>query len=194
MGADPVDLGSAAVHAPARPDTHLDPGAPALPFDLMSDGLPAAMMAGSAGFMAYNALGFAALAVPLIAPLAVGGVLAATVVRHRRRVAAAARDRAALIKALADVFASVTSEMCLAAEQATATWRAAAEDAVDVAIAARQQELDTRRRRLAAGRAQDAQQRERVAADAARRLAVMADCAARAEELRLELVAALRST
>jgi Dynamin family len=194
MGADPADLGTAVLRPPARSDARLDVVAQALPFDLVSDGLPAVMLAGSAGFMAYNALGFAALAVPLVAPLAVGGLLAATVVRHRRRVAAAARDRAALGKALADVFASVTDELCLAAEQATGTWRAAVEDAVDVAIAARQQELDARRRQLAARQAQDAARREREAAEAAERLAALSDRAARAEELRVELAAALRGS
>lgn len=194
MGADPAALGVVAAAAPARARPDLRADAPAAGFDVIGEGLPAAMMAGGAGFMAYNALGLAALGIPLVAPLALGGLLAGTLVAHRRRVAAAARNRAALTKALGDAFAAATNEMCLAAEQAVAAWRAGAEDAVDLALAARQSELDGRRKELEALAARDAAERRRAAAEAADRLRALGDCASRAEVLHVELAAALRTT
>ncbi|HZG91162.1 MAG TPA: dynamin family protein [Pseudonocardia sp.] len=195
MGADPAALGVVAAPEPgrSRSESAAPAAAPAVAFDVIGEGLPAAMMAGGAGFMAYNALGLAAVGIPLIAPLALGGLLAGTLVAHRRRVATAARDRAALTKALGDAFAAATNEMCLAAEQAVVAWRADAEDAVDLALGARQQELDGRRKELEAAAARDAAQRRRAAAAAAERLSALTDCAERAEALDVELATALRA-
>jgi hypothetical protein len=191
MGADPAALGVVAAPEPGRSRSESAAPAPAVAFDVIGEGLPAAMMAGGAGFMAYNALGLAAVGIPLIAPLALGGLLAGTLVAHRRRVATAARDRAALTKALGDAFAAATNEMCLAAEQAVAAWRADAEDAVDLALGARQKELDGRRKELEVVVARDAAQRRRAAAAAAERLSALTDCAERAEALDVELATAL---
>jgi len=193
MGANPAELEAVAVDAPERLRSELSADAPAASFDLIGEGLPAAMMAGGAGFMAYNALGFAALGIPLIAPIALGGVLAGTLVAHRRRVAAAARNRSAMTKALGDAFAVAANEMCLTAEQAVAKWRGSAEDAVDIAFAARQRELDGRRKELEALAAQDAANRRRAAAAAAERLQTLAECTERARELGVELASALRA-
>ena len=194
MGADPTALGGVNAATPQRPGSDLRAAAPVPAFDIVGEGLPAAMMAGGAGFMAYNALGLAALGIPLIAPLALGGLLAGTLVAHRRRVAAAARNRAALTKALGDALAVATTEMCLAAEHAVAAWRANAEDAVDLALSARQKELDGRRRELEAAKARDAADRRRTAAEATERLQAIDTCLDRAEALRLDLAAVLRST
>ncbi|GAA4547653.1 dynamin family protein [Pseudonocardia xishanensis] len=194
MGADPAALGAPVAVAPVRSPSDLRATSPSAAFDVIGEGLPAAMMAGGAGFMAYNALGLAALGIPLIAPLALGGLLAGTLVAHRRRVAAAARNRTALTKALGDAFAVATTEMCLAAEQAVAAWRADAEDAVDLAFGVRQKELDTRRKALETATAREAAERRRSAAAATERLQTLTACAERARALDVELAAAVRAT
>ena len=192
MGVNPAELEPVALEAPQLRPVELNRDGPGARFDVIGEGLPALMMGSGAGFMA--AQGLIALGVPVLLPITLGALLAGTIMTHRRRLAAASRDRAALTKALADVFAVAANEMGLAAEQAVALWRASAEEAVDAALGSRQRELDARRKELAKLASLDAERRKRAAAAAEQQLRTLGDCTERATELAREVAAALRET
>ncbi len=192
MGVDPGELDEVALAAPVRGPGALRAEGAGGRFDLVGEGMPAMMMAGSLGLLSSHLFGVLAVsgAAAVLGPLAIGGALAGTLLAHRRRVAEATRNRVALTKALTDAFAVAAGEMVLAVEQAAAAWRASAEQAVDAAFAARQAELDARRRELAALAAQDAAERKRAAASAAERLERITAAQRRAAELAAALRAA----
>jgi hypothetical protein len=192
MGVDPTELDEVALAAPIRGPGALHAEGSGGKFDLVGEGMPAMMMAGSLGLLSSHLFGLLAVsgAAAVLGPLAIGGALAGTLLAHRRRVAEATRNRVALTKALGDAFTVAAGEMVLAVEQATAAWRAGAEQAVDAAFAARQTELDARRRELAALAAQDAAERKKAAAAAGERLERITTAQRRAAEL----AAALRTT
>ncbi len=195
MGVDPAELDAVQLTAPVSGPGTLHADGPGGRFDLVGEGMPAMMMAGSMGLLSSHLFGLLAIggAAAVLGPLAIGGALAGTLLAHRRRVAEAARNRAALTKALGDAFAVASGEMVLAVEQATAAWRASAEQAVDTAFAARQQELDARRRELAATAAQDAAERRRAATAAEERLTALRAAQEKATALRADLAKALRA-
>jgi hypothetical protein len=180
------------MEAPVRPPGALQAEGAGGRFDVIGEGVPALMMASSVGFLSSHAFVGLAFGLSVLAPIALGGLLAGTLLAHRRRVAEATRNRAALTKALGDAFAVAANEMTLAVEQAVAAWRGGAEQAVDAAFAARQQELDARRRELAGLAAQDAAARKKAAATAQDRLDALAEAERRARELSGELATALR--
>jgi hypothetical protein len=194
MGVESAELDRAVLDPPTRIVSRIVADAPPGKFDLIGEGVPAAMMVGGVGFMSHNALvgaglafGFGAVAVPIV----LGGLLATTLLAHRRKVAEAARNRAALTKALGDGFTVAANEMCLAAEQAVAVWRGTAEQAVDTAFAARHEELTGRRRELGALAAKGAAEKQREAAEATERLATLHSYGERATKLAAELTGAL---
>jgi hypothetical protein len=191
MGVDPAELDEVQLRAPVRGPDSLQAEGAGGKFDLIGEGMPALMMASSMGILSSH-LPFLLVLGP-VAPIAIGAALAGTLLAHRRRVAEATRNRAALTKALGDAFSVASGEMVLAVEQAVSAWRASAEQAVDTAFAARQQELDVRRRELAATAAQDAAERKRAAATAEERLAALTAATRKAEDLRTTLTAALRA-
>lgn len=191
MGVDPAELDDVQLRAPSRAPGELQAEGAGGKFDLIGEGMPALMMASSMGILSSH-VPFLLVLGP-VAPIAIGAALAGTLLAHRRRVAEATRNRAALTKALGDAFAVASGEMVLAVEQAVAGWRANAEQALDAAFAARQQELDTRRRELAATAAQDAAERKRAAAAAQERLTALTTAQQKAEGLRETLATALRT-
>jgi hypothetical protein len=193
MGVDPGELDRVAMEAPVRPPGSLHAEGPGGRFDVIGEGVPALMMASSVGFLSSHAFVGLAFGLSVLAPIALGGLLAGTLLAHRRRVAEATRNRAALTKALGDAFAVAANEMTLAVEQAVAAWRGGAEQAVDAAFATRQQELDARRRELAGLAAQDAAARKKAAATAQDRLEALAEAGRRAKELSAELTTALQA-
>jgi hypothetical protein len=192
MGVDPGELDEVVLAAPVSGPGALRAEGAGGRFDLVGEGMPAMMMAGSLGLLSSHLFGVLAVsgAAAVLGPLAIGGALAGTLLAHRRRVAEATRNRVALTKALTDAFAVAAGEMVLAVEQAAAAWRASAEQAVDAAFTARQAELDARRRELAALAAQDAAERKRAAASAAERLERITAAQRRAAELAAALRAA----
>lgn len=192
MGANPADMDRVAMQGPnrMRRDMSVDAAGPG--FDLVGEGLPAMMMAGALGMMSYTGFGLAALGIPILAPIAVGGLLAVTLTRSRRKVAEATRNRTALTKTLVDVFTVAANDMCLSAEQAVAAWRGNADEAIDIAFAARQSELDTRRKELATLAAKDTAERNRMAAAAAAALRPITEATEKATELGKELTEAMR--
>ncbi|MHA6782790.1 dynamin family protein [Pseudonocardia saturnea] len=192
MGVDPGELDRVAMEAPIRPPGSLHAEGAGGRFDVIGEGVPALMMASSVGFLSSHAFVGLAFGLSVLAPIALGGLLAGTLLAHRRRVAEATRNRAALTKALGDAFTVAANEMTLAVEQAVAAWRGGAEQAVDAAFATRQQELDARRRELAGLAAQDAAARKKAAATAQDRLDALAEADRRARELSEELATALR--
>jgi hypothetical protein len=175
------------MEAPVRGPGELRAEGPGGKFDVIGEGVPALMMASSVGFLSSHAFVGLAFGLSFLAPVAIGGLLAGTLLAHRRRLAEATRNRTALTKALGDAFAVATNEMAVAIEQAVAAWRGGAEQAVDAAFATRQQELDARRRELAGLAAQDAAARKRAAAAAQGRLDTLTEAGRRGRELSAEL-------
>ncbi|WP_300015570.1 dynamin family protein [Pseudonocardia sp.] len=194
MGVDPSELDAVAMEAPARAPGHLHAAGSGGRFDVIGEGVPALMMAGSVGYLSSHAFVGLAFGLPFLLPVAIGAALAGTLLTHRRRVAEAARNRAALTKALTDAFSVAVNEMVLAVDQAVAAWRGGAEQAVDAAFAVRQQELDARRRELAGLAAQDAAERRRSAAKAEDSLRALTEAQERAQTLGAELAEAMRAT
>ncbi|GAA3233881.1 dynamin family protein [Pseudonocardia petroleophila] len=187
MGVDPSELDRVVMEAPVRAPGELNAEGPGGKFDVIGEGVPALMMASSVGFLSSHAFVGLAFGLSFLAPVAIGGLLAGTLLAHRRRLAEATRNRTALTKALGDAFLVATNEMSVAVEQAVAAWRGGAEQAVDAAFAVRQQELDARRRELAGLAAQDAAARKRAAAAAQSRLDTLTEADRRARELSAEL-------
>lgn len=148
------------------------PGAGAIPaiairqkmaFDLAGDGLPAAMMAGSAGWMTSALLGAAVSGLSaVILPVAVGGLVATTIVRHRRDREQVGRDRAAMQRAVQDAFGSAATEMRASVEKAVATLRAEAEQRIDLSLSDQRKTLESRRSELRSAAAQDARARAKA--------------------------------
>lgn len=193
MGVDPGELDRVVMEAPVRAPGSLQAEGPGGRFDVIGEGIPALMMASSVGFLSSHAFVGLAFGLPILAPIALGGLLAGTLLAHRRRVAEATRNRLALTKALGDAFTVATGEMAVAIEQAVAAWRGEAEHAVDAAFATRQQELDARRRELAGLAAQDAAVRRKAAAAAQERLDTLVEAERRGRELSAALAAELKA-
>jgi hypothetical protein len=144
LGVDPVDVDLALLAMPRRARGEIHAPQP-VRFDLVAEGLPAVMMGGSVSFLVSS---IGALALPVAAPFLIGGAVAAGFLAHKRKLAAVARNRAALTTAVRDAFTAAANDFGLAVERAVAAWRAAAENAVDEAFATRQRELEQRRRAL----------------------------------------------
>lgn len=190
MGLDPSQMDIDALAQPSRGGRPITATVTEGRFDLLTEGVPALMMAGGVSYLASFA--GASLLSPL-APIAIGAALASTVLMRRRKLAAAARERSALVVALRDVFAVAANDLCLAVERAVTTWRATADDAVEQAFAGQKRDLEQRRRDLTKLAEQDKTERARTAMHAKRQLAAVAALRERSVGLGLGLEAALRN-
>ncbi|MGQ0778208.1 MAG: dynamin family protein [Pseudonocardiales bacterium] len=192
LGLQPTELDIEALAISTRTRASISADGTGPRFDALTDGLPAVMMAGSAGYLTMTlATALGATLTPL-APLALGAAIGASVLVHKRRLTALARDRAALVVALGDLFAVAANDICLAVERAITTWRTSAEQTVEEAFTARQRELELRRRELATLATQDAAAKARSATEAAERLRTVTAYTERATQLSTDLDAALR--
>ncbi|RLK53726.1 dynamin family protein [Actinokineospora cianjurensis] len=144
MGVDAPVVDLAVLTRPDAPTSHAArPGAAR--FDVLAEGLPTVMMAGSVSYLA-TILGAAALS-PL-APVAIGSALAVGFFTHKRRLAATTRTKAALTTAIRDTFTAATTDITLAVDRATLTWRTTTEQHIDEALTARHKALESRKRDL----------------------------------------------